>query len=89
MWSLWNLCIILLLIGKLFLIIIVFAIIYIHLTVNTPQINLYDTNPKLVNYRISLINEETEELNDAIKNKNFVGGQFYKDISKFGYFKNL
>jgi len=41
-------------------------------TINTPQINLYDINPKLVNYRISLINEETAELNDAIENKNFV-----------------
>jgi predicted HAD superfamily Cof-like phosphohydrolase len=39
---------------------------------NTAQINLYDINPKLVNYRISLINEEAAELNDAIENKNFV-----------------
>lgn len=37
----------------------------------TPQIDLYNINPALVNYRHSLINEETLELNDAIKSKNF------------------
>ena len=38
----------------------------------TPQFNLYDSDPNLVNYRRSLINEETMELNDAIESKNFV-----------------
>ena len=38
----------------------------------TPQFNLYDSDPNLVNYRRSLINEETMELNDAIGSKNFV-----------------
>jgi len=38
----------------------------------TPQINLFDEDPELVKYRLSLINEEVQELNDAISNKDFV-----------------
>lgn len=30
---------------------------------------VFDTNPKLVEYRMSLINEEVQELNEAVKNK--------------------
>lgn len=36
------------------------------------QKDLFDTDPKLVNYRLSLINEEVQELNDAIKNKDII-----------------
>ena len=38
---------------------------------DTPQPQLYDTDPKLVNYRLSLIEEEVEELKESIKNKDF------------------
>jgi predicted HAD superfamily Cof-like phosphohydrolase len=38
---------------------------------NIPQPKLYDENPGLVKYRLSLIEEEVQELNDAIKNKDF------------------
>ena len=37
----------------------------------TPQLNLYDSNPNLVAYRSSLINEEVDEFNEAVKNKDF------------------
>ena len=37
----------------------------------TPQTNLFDTDPKLVKYRLELINEEVTELRDAIKTKDF------------------
>jgi len=37
-----------------------------------PQSDLFDTNPNLVKYRLSLINEETKELNEAITNKDFI-----------------
>ena len=37
----------------------------------TPQPNLYSSNPDLVKYRLSLINEEVKELDDAIHNKDF------------------
>ena len=36
------------------------------------QPELFTTDPKLVEYRLSLVNEEVQELNDAIKNKDFV-----------------
>ena len=36
-----------------------------------PKLYLFDTDKKLVDYRLSLVNEEVEELNDAIKNKDF------------------
>lgn len=36
-----------------------------------PQLNLFETDPKLVKYRSSLINEENGEFNDAVDNKNF------------------
>lgn len=36
-----------------------------------PQKNIFDEDPKLVQYRMSLIREEVRELEDAIKNKNF------------------
>ena len=35
------------------------------------QKDLFDTDPKLVNYRLSLINEEVNELKDAVNNKDF------------------
>lgn len=42
------------------------------ITLNTtPQKNIFDSDPKLVEYRMSLIREEMRELEDAIKNKNF------------------
>jgi predicted HAD superfamily Cof-like phosphohydrolase len=37
----------------------------------TPQLNLFDVDPKLVNYRLELINEEVNELRDAVKTKDF------------------
>jgi predicted HAD superfamily Cof-like phosphohydrolase len=39
---------------------------------STPQLDLFDTNPELVKYRLSLINEEAKELNEAISNKDFI-----------------
>jgi predicted HAD superfamily Cof-like phosphohydrolase len=38
---------------------------------DTPQHNLYDTEPKLVAYRLSLIKEEFEELKESIDNKDY------------------
>ena len=37
----------------------------------TSQKDLFDTDKKLVDYRLSLVNEEVQELNDAVKNKDF------------------
>ena len=34
-----------------------------------PQFNIFDENPKLINYRLSLILEEVRELQDAIQQK--------------------
>ena len=41
-------------------------------THNTPQKDIFDTDPKLVKYRLSLITEEVSELIQAIEEKNFV-----------------
>jgi predicted HAD superfamily Cof-like phosphohydrolase len=41
-------------------------------TNNTPQLDIFDKNPTLINYRLSLILEEVGELQDAIKQKDFV-----------------
>ena len=38
----------------------------------TPQMNLFKEDPKLVNYRLSLINEEVSELRDAIETSDFI-----------------
>ena len=38
---------------------------------DTPQKNVFDENPDLVKLRLSLIQEEVRELQDAIKDKNF------------------
>jgi len=38
---------------------------------NTSQKDLFDTDKKLVDYRLSLVNEEVDELNEAVKNKDF------------------
>jgi len=38
---------------------------------NKPQHRLFDTDPKLVQYRLDLINEEVNELKEAIENKDF------------------
>jgi len=37
-----------------------------------PQHNLFDTDPKLVEYRSALINEEVEEFNVAVANKDII-----------------
>jgi predicted HAD superfamily Cof-like phosphohydrolase len=37
-----------------------------------PQPDLFNVDTKLVNYRLSLINEEVKELNEAIQNKDFI-----------------
>lgn len=37
-----------------------------------PQMNLFKEDPKLVNYRLSLINEEVAELREAIETSDFV-----------------
>jgi predicted HAD superfamily Cof-like phosphohydrolase len=37
-----------------------------------PQPNIFDTDPKLVKYRLELINEEVEELRDSITKKDFI-----------------
>lgn len=37
-----------------------------------PQLNIFDKNPKLTKLRFDLIKEEVAELNDAIKDKDFV-----------------
>ncbi len=36
------------------------------------QKNLFDSDKKLVDYRLSLVNEEVSELNEAVKNKDFI-----------------
>ena len=36
------------------------------------QLDIFEKNPKLVEFRVSLINEEIQELTDAVKNKDFV-----------------
>lgn len=41
-------------------------------TNSIPQPELFNSDTKLVNYRLSLINEEVKELNEAIKNKDFI-----------------
>lgn len=38
----------------------------------TPDIKIFDENQKLVNLRIGLIEEESKELNEAIKQKDFI-----------------
>lgn len=38
---------------------------------SSPQSDLFDKDPKLVKYRLDLINEEVEELKEAIQNKDF------------------
>lgn len=38
---------------------------------NTSQKDLFDTDKKLVDYRLSLVNEEVQELNEAVSNKDF------------------
>jgi predicted HAD superfamily Cof-like phosphohydrolase len=40
-------------------------------TNTTPNLNIFDENPNLVNYRLSLIDEEVSELHEAVKNKDF------------------
>lgn len=35
------------------------------------QLNIFDENPKLLDYRMNLIREEVRELEDAVKNKDF------------------
>ena len=37
-----------------------------------PQLNVFDEKPKLVNFRVDLIEEEFNELKQAIKDKDFV-----------------
>jgi len=39
---------------------------------STPRLNIFEQDPKTVESCLSLINEEHQELNDAIKNKDFV-----------------
>lgn len=41
-------------------------------TNTTPQKELFDKDPKLTSYRLSLIQEEVDELKEAIDNKDFV-----------------
>lgn len=38
----------------------------------SPQPNIFDADPAFVKYRLSLIEEEVDELKEAIKNKDFV-----------------
>jgi len=38
---------------------------------NSPQKDLLDSDKKLIDYRLSLVNEEVSELNEAVKNKDF------------------
>jgi predicted HAD superfamily Cof-like phosphohydrolase len=40
-------------------------------TNTTPQLDIFDKDPKLVAYRLALIEEEVQELRDAIKEKDF------------------
>ena len=37
-----------------------------------PQLDIFDKDPKLIQYRLDLILEEVQELKDAIKDKDFV-----------------
>lgn len=39
-------------------------------TYNTPQHDIFDRDPKLINYRLSLILEEVQELKESIEQKN-------------------
>jgi NTP pyrophosphatase (non-canonical NTP hydrolase) len=39
---------------------------------NEPQFNIFDEDPKLVEYRLSLIREEFNELEEAVRNKDMV-----------------
>lgn len=39
-------------------------------TNTTPQLDIFDKDPKLVAYRLALIEEEVQEFKDAIKDKN-------------------
>ena len=41
-------------------------------TIDTPTLDIFDKDPKLVDYRLSLIEEEFNELKDAISKKDFV-----------------
>ena len=41
-------------------------------THTTPQLNLFDKDPKLVAYRLALVQEEFDELQEAIKTKDFI-----------------
>ena len=41
-------------------------------TINEPVPDIFDKDPKLVNYRLSLISEEFNELKDAISNKDYI-----------------
>ena len=41
-------------------------------TIDTPTLDIFDKDPKLVNYRLSLIAEEFDELKDAVSTNNFV-----------------
>lgn len=43
-----------------------------HLINTKSYLNVFDENPKLVDLRLKLIEEEFDELKDAVKNKNFV-----------------
>lgn len=40
-------------------------------TNTTPQFDIFTNDPKLVEYRMSLVNEEVQELSDAIKTHDF------------------
>lgn len=37
-----------------------------------PQLQIFDTDPKLIEYRMSLITEEYKETIEAVKNKDFI-----------------
>ena len=41
-------------------------------THTTPQLDIFDKDPKLVTYRLALVAEEFQELQDAIQNKDFI-----------------
>jgi predicted HAD superfamily Cof-like phosphohydrolase len=41
-------------------------------TKNIPQLNIFEENPKLIEYRMSLITEEYQETVDAVKNKDLI-----------------
>ena len=41
-------------------------------THTTPQLDIFDKDPKLVAYRLALVQEEFEELQEAIKTKDFI-----------------